>query len=40
MQIEDSIENDDLICHKCNKTFDNENHIPRMLPTCGHTICQ
>jgi len=28
-----------LICPVCNKEYDLENQVPRVIPDCGHTIC-
>ena len=27
-------------CLKCYKDFDIENHVPLLLPACGHSFCQ
>ncbi|KAL4442817.1 hypothetical protein ABPG74_010706 [Tetrahymena malaccensis] len=29
----------DLFCSGCQNMFDENNHLPRMLPECGHTFC-
>jgi hypothetical protein len=29
-----------LQCVSCDKDFNNTDRLPKMLPTCGHTICQ
>ncbi|EDK31465.2 RING-type zinc-finger, LisH dimerization motif protein (macronuclear) [Tetrahymena thermophila SB210] len=29
----------DLFCSSCQNMFDENNHLPRMLPECGHTFC-
>jgi hypothetical protein len=29
-----------LECPSCNQDFDNRHRIPKMLTTCGHTICK
>lgn len=29
-----------LECPSCNQNFDNISRIPKMLTTCGHTICK
>ena len=27
-------------CSNCSSNFDNETHIPMMLPFCGHSLCK
>jgi len=30
---------EELICSVCSEYFDNDDHLPRMIPKCGHTFC-
>ena len=30
---------DDFLCTLCLCQFDKEDHLPLMLPKCGHTFC-
>jgi hypothetical protein len=28
-----------MLCNQCEKPFDTERHIPKLLPKCGHSVC-
>lgn len=31
--------NSAIVCDRCSTAFDEENHMPTILPDCGHTVC-
>ena len=31
--------NDEMLCPFCHSQFDDNQHLPRILSECGHTIC-
>jgi len=39
MLILNSMDLEEIKCPLCGKFYDEENHLPQLLPDCGHSFC-
>lgn len=34
------LKKENLLCKYCGSSFNTLSHVPRLIPNCGHTICE